>query len=101
MSRPAKSLATLRTLREVLREFLEGVTGDPVLAESWARLISEKCRDADALQGQRFPSRRELEQIRKDARADELLPFGATKAADRLGCSRSTVYRRRHRHKAA
>ncbi len=92
------SAADLVAFRVVLLVFFRQVLPDPRQAE-W--VVDEvMARQRRELAGQTIPSRHALDLADAQARAAELLPLGASIAAQRQGVSRSTIYRRVHSHLA-
>ena len=91
-------IADLEAYRAYLEEELQGVLPDPRQAEWLATYATEKLK---FLAGARIPSTSWFLRKAREAAADKVIHEGATIAAERLGCHRSTVYRRAHRHRNA
>ena len=93
------ALADLEAHREAFEEALRLVLPDPRDAEWIATLDRDMIRLN--LAGKRIPTTAWFIREAEKARAAELIHLGAAIASDRLGCHRSTVYRRAHRHRNA
>ena len=91
-------IADLEAFRAYLEEELRGVLPDPRQAEWLATYATEKLK---FLAGARIPSTAWFIRKAQEAAADKVIHEGATIAAERLRCHRSTVYRRAHRHRNA
>ena len=93
------ALADLEAHREAFEEALRLVLPDPRDAEWIATLDRDMIRLN--LAGKRIPTTAWFLRKAREAAADKVIHEGATIAAERLGCHRSTVYRRAHRHRNA
>lgn len=90
--------ADLIAFRTKAEESLCSVLPDPNAAPWLANYVLALIREH--LAGQRIPSLAEIDLAENEARAAELLPLGASVAAQRQKVHRSTIYRRVHRYRA-
>ena len=90
--------ADLLVFGSMLEAKLYSSLPDPRDAKWLAVLMLTLVREK--LAGQTIPSQYAFVLADKEARAAELLPQGAAVASVRIGCSRSSVYRRAAHHKS-